>query len=100
MEETIQSIRLALSAARMSSYKKAFKPGYEFAHQEPIFIGGAMPGNDGHHASSGEVKSLLEQKESQISGLKRAVLAGEESGDSPMTLREITAKRKQEIIPP
>lgn len=29
MEETIQSIRMALSVARMSSYEKAFKPGYE-----------------------------------------------------------------------
>ena len=39
---------------------------------------------------------LLEQKESQLDALRKAVLAGEESGESSMSLREIAAKKKRE----
>jgi antitoxin ParD1/3/4 len=55
-----------------------------------------MSENKGHHASFREVKSLLEQKEFQIAVLKKAVRAGEECGESSMTLRDIAEKRKQE----
>lgn len=36
----------------------------------------------------------LEQKESRLEALRRTVLAGEESGESPLSLREIAAKKK------
>lgn len=39
---------------------------------------------------------LLEQKEAQLETLRRAVLAGEESGESSLSLREIAAKKKRE----
>ncbi|WP_202305109.1 type II toxin-antitoxin system ParD family antitoxin [Dryocola clanedunensis] len=56
--------------------------------------------DDGRYGSTSEVVRsalrLLEQKESQIAVLRRAVFAGEESGESSMTLREIAAQKKRE----
>jgi antitoxin ParD1/3/4 len=54
--------------------------------------------DDGRYGSTSEVVRsalrLLEQKESQLAALKQAVMAGEESGESPLTLREIALKKK------
>ena len=56
--------------------------------------------DDGRYGSTSEVVRsalrLLEQKEAQLEALKRAVLAGEESGESSLSLREIAAKKKRE----
>lgn len=55
--------------------------------------------DDGRYGSTSEVVRsalrLLEQKESQMEMLRRAVLAGEESGESSMTLRDIAAQKKR-----
>ena len=56
--------------------------------------------DDGRYGSTSEVVRsalrLLEQKEAQLEALRRAVLAGEESGESSLSLREIAAKKKRE----
>ncbi|SQI41729.1 Antitoxin ParD1 [Leminorella richardii] len=53
----------------------------------------------GRYGSTSEVVRsalrLLEQKESEMDALRKAVLAGEQSGESNMTLHEIAAKIKQ-----
>ncbi|GKX54152.1 antitoxin [Leminorella grimontii] len=53
----------------------------------------------GRYGSTSEVVRsalrLLEQKESQMDALRKAVLAGEQSGESELTLREIAARIKQ-----
>lgn len=55
--------------------------------------------DDGRYGSTSEVVRsalrLLEQKESQMELLRRAIIAGEESGENPMTLREIAAQKKR-----
>lgn len=53
----------------------------------------------GRYGSTSEVVRsalrLLEQKESQMDALRKAILAGEQSGESELTLREIAARIKQ-----
>lgn len=55
---------------------------------------------DGRYGSTSEVVRsalrLLEQKEAQMDALRSAVLAGEQSGESPLTLRDIAAQKKRE----
>ena len=38
---------------------------------------------------------LLERQESQLTALKNAIVAGEQSGESSLTLRDIAAQVKQ-----
>ncbi|MCA1924198.1 type II toxin-antitoxin system ParD family antitoxin [Buttiauxella noackiae] len=56
--------------------------------------------DDGRYGSTSEVVRsalrLLEQKESQLAALRQAITAGEESGESALTLRDIAAKKKRE----
>lgn len=57
--------------------------------------------DNGRYGSTSEVVRsalrLLEQKESQMEALRKAVLAGEQSGESSLTLREIAAQKKREF---
>lgn len=57
--------------------------------------------DNGRYGSTSEVVRsalrLLEQKESQLDALRKAVLDGEQSGESPLTLREIAAQKKREF---
>ncbi|GKX52132.1 type II toxin-antitoxin system ParD family antitoxin [Budvicia aquatica] len=56
--------------------------------------------DNGRYGSTSEVVRsalrLLEEKESQMDTLRNAVLAGEQSGESSLTLRDIAAKKKRE----
>lgn len=56
--------------------------------------------DNGRYGSTSEVVRsalrLLEEKESQMDTLRNAVLAGEQSGESSLTLRDIAAKKKWE----
>lgn len=56
--------------------------------------------DNGRYGSTSEVVRsalrLLEEKESQMDTLRNAVLAGEPSGESSLTLRDIAAKKKRE----
>lgn len=67
--------------------------------QLDAFVNGLI--DDGRYGSTSEVVRsalrLLEQKEAQLAALKQAITAGEESGESPLTLREIASKKKREL---
>ncbi|ACT11186.1 type II toxin-antitoxin system ParD family antitoxin [Pectobacterium brasiliense] len=56
--------------------------------------------DSGRYSSTSEVirsaLRLLEQQESKTEALKKAIYAGEQSGESSLTLREIAAKKKRE----
>ncbi|WP_159567291.1 type II toxin-antitoxin system ParD family antitoxin [Budvicia diplopodorum] len=56
--------------------------------------------DNGRYGSTSEVVRsalrLLEQKEAQMDELRNAVLAGERSGESPLTLRDIAAQKKRQ----
>lgn len=56
--------------------------------------------DNGRYGSTSEVVRsalrLLEEKESQMDTLRNAVLAGEQRGESSLTLRDIAAKKKRE----
>ena len=53
----------------------------------------------GRYGSTSEVVRsalrLLERQESQLTALKNAIVAGEQSGESSLTLRDIAAQVKQ-----
>ncbi|MFV0550036.1 MAG: type II toxin-antitoxin system ParD family antitoxin [Limnobaculum xujianqingii] len=53
---------------------------------------------DGRYSSVNEVVCLalrlLEQKEARVGELRNLVLAGEESGESVLSLRDITVRKK------
>lgn len=55
----------------------------------------------GRYGSTSEVVRsalrLLEQQENQLELLRKAVLEGEESGESPLSLKEIAAQRKARL---
>ncbi|WCG83260.1 type II toxin-antitoxin system ParD family antitoxin [Pectobacterium sp. A5351] len=57
--------------------------------------------DSGRYSSTSEVirsaLRLLEQQESKTEALKKAICAGEQSGESSLTLREIAAKKKREL---
>lgn len=56
--------------------------------------------DNGRYGSTSEVVRsalrLLEEKESQMDTLRNAVLAGEQRGESSLTLHDIAAKKKRE----
>lgn len=62
------------------------------------FIGKLI--ESGRYGSASEVVRsalrLLERQESQLAALKQAVEAGEESGESDLSLRDIAARVKQQ----
>ncbi|MEH2922265.1 type II toxin-antitoxin system ParD family antitoxin [Samsonia erythrinae] len=56
--------------------------------------------DSGRYSSTSEVirsaLRLLEQQEFKTEALKKAIAAGEQSGESSLTLHEIAAKKKRE----
>ena len=75
------------------------------ARTTSVTIGSELDGfvtqlvESGRYGSTSEdVRSalrLLERQESQLTALKNAIVAGEQSGESSLTLRDIAAQVKQ-----
>ena len=75
------------------------------ARTTSVTIGSELDGfvtqliESGRYGSTSEVVRsalrLLERQESQLTALKNAIVAGEQSGESSLTLRDIAAQVKQ-----
>ena len=75
------------------------------ARTTSVTIGSELDGfvtqlvESGRYGSTSEVVRsalrLLERQESQLTALKNAIVAGEKSGESSLTLRDIAAQVKQ-----
>ena len=77
----------------------------DMARTTSVTIGSELDGfvtqlvESGRYGSTSEVVRsalrLLERQESQLTALKNAIVAGEQSGESSLTLRDIAAQVKQ-----
>ena len=77
----------------------------DMARTTRVTIGSELDGfvtqlvESGRYGSTSEVVRsalrLLERQESQLTALKNAIVAGEQSGESSLTLRDIAAQVKQ-----
>ena len=77
----------------------------DMARTTSVTIGSELDGfvtqlvESGRYGSTSEVVRsalrLLERQESQLTALKNAIVAGEQSGESSLTLRDIVAQVKQ-----
>ena len=79
----------------------------DMARTTSVTIGSELDGfvtqlvESGRYGSTSEVVRsalrLLERQESQLTALKNAIVAGEQSGESSLTLRDIAAQVKQKL---